>query len=171
MGEYWVTYQHGSVGTNEVFVADGNESHIFRRSGGIRSLGVYRVSERPGSSRLRSYDVEVDCAKGRVRIRKADDLIPLINVWEPVKVDDSWPGQPELWLARSRDFLCRPDQRRAMSMVTFGKLEVGTVADTARAYMRSLHREQGIQAVLAAVDSAFSSMPSAEAARPGKDQP
>lgn len=159
MGEYWVAYHHGSVGTNEVFVADGSASSIFQRAGGVQSMGVYRVSERPGRARLRSYDVEVDCAKRRVRVKKADDLVPLINIWEPVKVNSAWPSQPEPWLARSRDFLCQPSQRRAMGMVAFGKLQPVNVKTTALAYMRSLHREQAIQAVLQAVDAAFEKMP------------
>lgn len=71
MGDFWVVHYQGGLGKNQVFVADGDPNNIFSRPDGAKSLGVYQFYEEPGKPTFTAYDVEIDCAKNRVRITGA----------------------------------------------------------------------------------------------------
>lgn len=159
--DVWLVHQQGELSKNEVFLVDGDPDHIVKRAGGVRSLGVYRVSEESALRRLTSYDVEVDCAKKRVRIKTADDFSTISNTFTPAKVSSAWQKSPEPWLAQSRDFLCLPAERDARKMANWGKMPMPSMIEKGEAYFRVLGREQSIQVILKIIDEAFDKMPQA----------
>jgi hypothetical protein len=157
----WLVHQQGERLRNEVFLVDGDPDHIVKRAGGVRSLGVYRVSQDDADRKLTSFDVEVDCAKKRVRIKAADAFSTFTTEFKPVKFSSEWQKSPEPWLAQSRDFLCVPAERDARKMTSWGKMPMPTMIEKGEAYFHVLGREQSIQMILKIIDEAFDKMPQA----------
>lgn len=159
MVDIWMVHHQGDLGTNEVFLIDARPSEILDRGKGVRSLALYRIYEDSTLRNMTTYDVEVDCAKNRVRLKAAHDFSTFSRMRTPVKVSSAWQKSPENWLVQGRDFLCKPAEREARKMDHWGVIDGVTLIDRGEAYFRSLKREQSIQKILQIIDQAFDSMP------------
>jgi hypothetical protein len=157
IGDFWLIHHQGEMGENSLFVADGDAAHIIDRAGGIKSLGVYQVYEETGSE-LTAYDIEVDCAKNRVRINDAQDF-DVLSRWHPKAFSKKWESKPDTWLALSRDFVCRPTERTALKMRSMGKFSAMELVDKSREIFPYISRDQYKAAVLKKIDEAFENMP------------
>lgn len=163
VGDYWLIHQQGGMYKNEAFVVDGEPANIFQRPGGIRSLGVFRLYEEGAKPTMTAYDVEVDCAKNRVRLKGAQNVDKFYNDIRPVKVSTQWQKKPETWLAQSRDFLCQPSQRQAKFMIPMGKMLPTQMVATAPGLFQLRNREHSRDLILKMVDQAFDQMPARNA--------
>ncbi|MBB1594648.1 hypothetical protein [Achromobacter sp. UMC46] len=157
-GDFWIIHHQGKLSANELFVADGDPAHIFERSGGVQSLGVYQVYENAGKATLTSYDVEVDCARNRVRIKDAQDFHGLTVSWTAVKVSHAWQEKPSGWLAQSRVFVCKPSERASNSMRPMGRMSIPQMINESQASFNALGRVQVKAEVLKKIDEAFDRM-------------
>lgn len=157
-GDYWIVHTKEAPRDNTVFVVDLDPMHI-KRTGGITSFGLHQVNEDPKKPMVTVFDVEADCAKKRVRIKREDAID---SPWEgprSVKVSSTWQSQPEPWLAASRDFICIPDQRMGNGVVPIGRMELLRMIDAARVYFGVLQREQMRDAILKEIYDAIDRMP------------
>lgn len=159
MLDIWMVHHQGDLGKNEVFLVDARPDQILDRGKGVRSLPVYQIHEDRALSDFTKYNVEVDCAKNRVRLKDAVDFTTFGNKQFPVKVSSAWQKSPETWLVQSRDFLCKPAEREARKMAHWGAVDGLKVIERGNDYFRSLKREQSIQKILQIIDQAFDSMP------------
>ena len=157
IGDFWLIHHQGDMGKNELFIADGEGTHIINRPGAIKSLGVYQVYEETGGG-LTSYDVEIDCAKNRARINDAQNF-NVLSRWTKLEFSNKWESKADTWLAQSRDFVCRPGERTAMKMRPMGTMSALDLSDKARDIFPYLSREQYKAAVLKKIDEAFETMP------------
>lgn len=158
-GDYWIIHSQGSAGNNLAFVADADPAHISKRAGGVVSLGVHKVYQNTGNGFLTAHEIEVDCAKKRVRIKRADEIDGPMGGVRPVQISSAWQTQPEAWLVKSRDFICQPQQRTGEGMIPIGSMEMLRMIDAVRAYFTVLGREQARAAILKEIDDAFARMP------------
>ncbi|WP_047337052.1 MULTISPECIES: hypothetical protein [Pseudomonas] len=158
-GDFWMIHHQGSLNKNEVFIVDGEPSNIFLRKGGVRSLGVYQLYEEGGKPTMTAYDVEVDCAKNRVRLNGAQNYSKFFNDLRPKKVSTQWQKQPEPWIAQTRDFLCHPEQRQAKQMYPLGKMPTSQMISAAPGLFQLMNHEHTKTAILKIVDQAFDQMP------------
>lgn len=157
----WMVHHQGDLGTNEVFLIDGRPEQILKRAGGVRALPVYRISQEEMLRNLKTYELEVDCARNRVRLKSAQNFSALSKLRTPVKVSSAWQTSPEPWLAQSRDFVCNPTERGAGTMEHWGLAPFMVLVEKSETYFHSLIREQSIQRALRTIDQAFDAMPQA----------
>ncbi|UVL21729.1 hypothetical protein LOY44_12800 [Pseudomonas sp. B21-044] len=158
MGDFWVVHYQGGLGKNQVFVADGDPNNIFNRPGGAKSLGVYQLYEEPGKPNFTAYDVEIDCAKNRVRIMGAQDFRSVFNELHNAKYSSQWQSKPDTWLAQSRDFLCKPADRQARKMERLGVMPASQIAKAGPQLFQILNREAAKAAIMQKIDEGFAHM-------------
>lgn len=158
MGDFWVVHYQGGLGKNQVFIADGDPKNIFNRPGGAKSLGVYQLYEEPGKPNFTSYDVEIDCAKNRVRIMGAADFRSVFNKFLNVKYSSQWQSKPDAWLAQSRDFVCKPAERQAKKMERLGVMSASQMSTAGPHLFEVLNREAAKTAIMQKIDEGFAQM-------------
>lgn len=154
-GDYWVVHYQGVLGKNQVFIADGDPTHIVNRPGGAKSLGVYQLYEEPGKPNFTAYDVEIDCAKNRVRIMSAADFRSVFNDFRNVKYSSQWQSKPDAWLAQSRDFVCKPTERQAKKMEHLGVMPASQMSKAGPQFFEILNREAAKAAIMQKIDEGF----------------
>lgn len=158
-GDYWIVHtKEAPPRDNEVFVVDIDPTHV-KRTGGVASFEVHQVFNHPRNAMLTSYGIEADCAKKRVRIKRAEDIEGPMGGVRSVKVSSAWQAQPEPWLAASRDFVCLPDQRMGNGIAPIGQMHMLRMVDAAKAYFSVLQREQRRDAILKDIYDAIDRMP------------
>ncbi|BAQ81238.1 hypothetical protein [Pseudomonas sp. St29] len=157
-GDYWVVHHQGALGKNQVFIADGDPTHIINRPGGAKSLGVYQLYEEPGKPNFTSYDVEIDCAKNRVRIMDAADFHSVLNDFRNAKYSSQWQSKPDAWLAPSRDFVCKPTERQAKKMEHLGVMPASQMSKAGPQFFEILNREAAKAAIMQKIDEGFAQM-------------
>ncbi|WP_315810228.1 hypothetical protein [Pseudomonas sp. C9-3] len=158
-GDFWLIHQQGSLYKNEIFVIDGDPANIYDRKNGVRSLGVYQFYEEGAKPTFTAYDVEVDCAKNRVRLNGAQNYDKFYNDIRPKKVSKEWQKKPEAWIAQSRDFLCKPDAHVEQKMYPLGKMPMTQLVSAAPGLFQLQNREHAKNLILQMVDKGFEQMP------------
>ncbi|CAI8878414.1 MULTISPECIES: hypothetical protein [Pseudomonas] len=158
MGDFWVVHYQGALGKNQVFIADGDPNHIVNRPGGAKSLGVYQLYEEPGKPNFTAYDVEIDCAKNRVRIMGAADFRSVFNELRNAKYSSQWQSKPDAWLAQSRDFVCKPTERQAKKMEHLGVMSASQMSKSGPQFFQILNREAAKTAIMQKIDEGFTQM-------------
>ncbi|CUI39233.1 hypothetical protein [Achromobacter xylosoxidans] len=159
VGDFWIIHHQGKLSANELFVADGDPGHIISRSAGVQSLGVYQVYESAGRATLTSYDVEVDCARNKVRVKDAQDFNKFAITWTPRSVSHAWQEKPNAWLSQSRDFVCKPDERSSRMLSHMGRMSIPQMINNSQKAFNAVGRQQVKAAVLKKIDEAFDRMP------------
>lgn len=158
MGDFWVVHYQGGLGKHQVFIADGDPNNIFSRPGGLKSLGVYQLYEEPGKPTFTAWDVEIDCAKNRVRTTGAQDFRSVFNELRNAKYSDQWQSKPDTWLAQSRDFLCKPAERQAKKMERLGVMPASQMSKAGPQLFQILNRETAKAAIMQQIDEGFAQM-------------
>ena len=158
-GDYWVIHQQGGANTHELFVANGDPVTLTPTAEGMVPLTVHRLYEGFDKPVMTTYQVGVDCARGRLRLDKAHELQWDMRTTTPVKVSSAWQTSPDDWLTRSRQFVCQPGERANAQMTALGRMPLQAMIQKGNAHFKVSQRAQAAAPVMKMIDDAFARMP------------
>lgn len=158
-GDYWIVHHQGKSPNKEMFVVDADPAHIVKNADGTLTLSVHQIYQSPQTPKLTVYQVGVDCAQSRVRIKRADEMRNNPSETTPLQVSSDWQASADQWLSNSRDFVCMPESRVRIGTVPIGKMQMPGMINAARVYFTVLHGEHPRGDILQQIDDALDRMP------------
>ncbi|AZE55148.1 hypothetical protein C4K03_2993 [Pseudomonas synxantha] len=127
VGNWWIVHSDDAGPKNIMYIADGTTVMPSKKTSGAQLVEVTKVYAEKSKPLSDDLNIEVQCAKHRVRFLNGTSVERQGNKRHELKVSGQWQNMMDLvdsgkdmWLLKSFAFVCQPANRKVNGMIPLG---------------------------------------------------